>query len=87
MIFLSKNNYYDELKNKNKNKDDKEFDNSNRGNNNIKNTNIIKGVIDLRSYIAPDMERLDENGSYTGITKPTYYENELEVPIQDADDL
>ena len=64
------------------------FLNENESKKNIKkNANIKRGVIDLRSYISPDMERLDENGSYTGMTKATYYDNELEVPIQDADDL
>lgn len=46
-----------------------------------------KEVIDLTSYITPEMEQLDENGSYTGVTKATYYGEELEQPVQDADDL
>ena len=46
-----------------------------------------KEVIDLTSYITPEMEQLDENGSYTGVTKATYYGEELEEPVQDADDL
>lgn len=52
-----------------------------------KKKNNKKEVIDLRSYITPEMEKLDENGSYTGVTKATYYGEELEQPIQDADDL
>ena len=44
-------------------------------------------IIDLSKFIHPDMVNLDENGSYTGMTKDTYYYGELEEPIQDADDL
>lgn len=44
-------------------------------------------IIDLTKFIYPDMTNLDENGSYTGITKDTLLTGELEEPIQDADDL
>ncbi len=46
-----------------------------------------KPIIDLTSYISPDMVNSDVNGSYTGITADTYYNDELEEPVQDADDL
>ena len=55
--------------------------------NDKRNTDIKKDVIDLRNYITPKMANLDENGSYTGMTKATYEGEELEVPVQDADDL
>ena len=45
-----------------------------------------KRVIDLTNFISPDMVDYDENGSYTGITKDTFY-GEPEQPVQDADDL
>lgn len=63
------------------------------GKNKYKHTRInkddgnTKEVIDLTDFMKPSMVSLDENGSYTGITKDTYYYNELEEPIQDADDL
>ncbi len=44
-------------------------------------------IIDLSKFIYPDMVNLDTNGSYTGMTEDTYYNGELEEPIQDADDL
>ena len=47
----------------------------------------MKEIIDLRDFIKPEAVSLDDNGSYTGITKNTYYHDELEQPIQDADDL
>lgn len=46
-----------------------------------------KTVIDLTSYISPEMVNSDVNGSYTGVTAETYYGDELEVPVQDSDDL
>lgn len=54
---------------------------------NKKDKKSKKDIIDLTSYIKPEMSELDENGSYTGMTKATYYDKELEKPIQDADDL
>lgn len=53
---------------------------------NKKNQNK-KQIIDLTSYISPDMINSDVNGSYTGVTADTYYNDELEEPVQDADDL
>lgn len=46
-----------------------------------------KQIIDLTSYISPDMINSDVNGSYTGVTADTYYNDELEEPVQDSDDL
>ncbi len=46
-----------------------------------------KKIIDLTSYISPDMVQSDTNGSYTGMTADTFYNDEYEVPVQDADDL
>ena len=46
-----------------------------------------KKIIDLTSYISPEMVQSDTNGSYTGVTADTYYRDEYEVPVQDADDL
>lgn len=44
-------------------------------------------IIDLTSYISPDMVQSDTNGSYTGVTADTFYNGEYEEPVQDADDL
>lgn len=52
-----------------------------------KNKNKKKEIIDLTSYITPDSVMVDPNGSYTGVTAATYYGDELEEPVQDADDL
>ena len=46
-----------------------------------------KRIIDLTSYISPDMVQSDVNGSYTGTTADTYYNDEYETPVQDSDDL
>ena len=46
-----------------------------------------KKIIDLTSYISPDMVQSDTNGSYTGMTADTFYNGEYEGPVQDADDL
>lgn len=46
-----------------------------------------KKVIDLTSYINPDMANSDNLGSYTGTTKKMYETGEYEEPEQDADDL
>lgn len=53
---------------------------------NKKNQNK-KNIIDLTSYISPEMVNSDVNGSYTGIPADMYYNDELEQPVQDADDL
>lgn len=46
-----------------------------------------KPVIDLTSYLSPEIVNADINGSYTGVPSETYYNDELVEPIQDADDL
>lgn len=46
-----------------------------------------KKIIDLTSYISPEMVQSDTNGSYTGIPADTYYHDEYDIPVQDADDL
>lgn len=46
-----------------------------------------KPIIDLTSYLSPDMVNCDVDGSYTGIPADMYYNDELEQPVQDADDL
>lgn len=46
-----------------------------------------KTIIDLTSYLSPDMVNCDVDGSYTGIPADMYYNDELEQPVQDADDL
>lgn len=58
-----------------------------RGKKPVKKDKQDKQVIDLTSYLSPEMVNSDVNGSYTGVTKKTYYEDILEVPEQDADDL
>lgn len=58
-----------------------------KNNNKNKDKNKNKQIIDLTSYIKPDSVMADPNGSYTGITAATYYGEELEEPVQDADDL
>lgn len=52
-----------------------------------KNKNKKKKIIDLSSFITADDVKYDPNGSWTGTTADTYYGNELEEPVQDADDL
>lgn len=46
-----------------------------------------KEIIDLTSYLSPDIVNADPNGSYTGVTSETFYDEVLDEPIQDADDL
>lgn len=52
-----------------------------------RNNNRKKPIIDLTSYISPEMVNCDVDGSYTGIPADMYYNDELETPVQDADDL
>lgn len=54
---------------------------------NRKNNINGKKIIDLTSYISPEMVQSDTNGSYTGMTADTYYHDDYEIPVQDADDL
>lgn len=58
-----------------------------RKNKNYDELGKTKEIIDLSKFIYPDMTNLDENGSYTGMTKATYYDGVPEEPVQDADDL
>lgn len=58
-----------------------------KNNNEKKQAKNKKKIIDLTSYISPEMIQSDVNGSYTGVTKATYDGEELETPVQDADDL
>lgn len=55
--------------------------------NNNKKNQSKKPIIDLTSYLSPDMVNCDVDGSYTGIPADMYYNDELEQPVQDADDL
>lgn len=55
--------------------------------NNGREVQNSKKVIDLTSYISPDMANSDNMGSYTGTTKNSYETGEYEEPEQDADDL
>lgn len=59
----------------------------NRKNNRKKENINGKKIIDLTSYISPEMVQSDTTGSYTGMTADTYYHDEYEIPVQDADDL
>ncbi len=61
----------------------------NKNKKNKQKEEIINGkkIIDLTSYISPDMVQSDTNGSYTGMTADTFYNGEYEDPVQDADDL
>jgi hypothetical protein len=54
---------------------------------NNKNNQNKKQVIDLTSYLSPDIVDCDVDGSYTGVPADMYYNDELEQPVQDADDL
>lgn len=54
--------------------------------NNKKNNR--KEVIDLTSYMSPEIVNADVNGSYTGVPADMFYNGELDdEPVQDADDL
>ena len=46
-----------------------------------------KEVIDLTSYISPEMLQADVDGSYTGVPRETSYDDIPAEPGQDADDL
>lgn len=54
---------------------------------NKKKNNSQKEIIDLTSYLSPEMVNSDTNGSYTGVPADMYYNGELEEPVQDSDDL
>lgn len=55
--------------------------------NSKKKNKAKKEIIDLTSYLSPDIVNTDPNGSYTGVPSETFYDDELVEPIQDADDL
>lgn len=42
---------------------------------------------DLTSYLNPEIIDSDPYGMYTGVPADMYYNNELDEPVQDADDL
>lgn len=46
-----------------------------------------KKINDLTSFISAESLMFDPEGSYTGTTVETYYNNEYDLPVQDADDL
>lgn len=46
-----------------------------------------KQLVDLTSYISPEIVAADPFGSYTGVPADMYYNDELDNPVQDADDL
>lgn len=52
-----------------------------------KKNNKKKPIIDLTSYLSPDIVDADIDGSYTGVPADMYYYGDLEEPMQDADDL
>lgn len=60
---------------------------SKKTNNQKDDMDNTKEIIDLRKFFHPEVVQLDDNGSYNGITKETYYDGILEEPVQDADDL
>lgn len=60
---------------------------SNKKNKHERETANGKRIIDLTSYISPEMVRSDPNGSYTGVTADEYFHNDFDFPVQDADDL
>jgi hypothetical protein len=46
-----------------------------------------KKINDLTSFISAEDLKYDPYGSYTGTTAETYYGDEYDDPVQDADDL
>lgn len=42
---------------------------------------------DYTSFLNPEIVASDPQGMYTGVPADMYYNDELEKPIQDADDL
>lgn len=54
---------------------------------NEKKKNKKAKINDLTSFITAEDLNYDPYGSYTGTTASTYYGDEYEDPIQDADDL
>ena len=62
-------------------------DNKNKKNKHKTENANGKRIIDLTSYISPEMVQSDTNGSYTGVTADTYFHDDYDLPVQDADDL
>lgn len=56
---------------------------------NRKNDDLDKTqeIIDLRRFISSKDSFFDPQGSYTGVPNEVFYDNAVEEPIQDADDL
>lgn len=52
-----------------------------------KDKNNKKEIIDLTRFIDSESIKYDPNGMYTGTTASTFRGEELEEPVQDADDL
>ncbi len=54
-----------------------------------KNTDLEKTqeIIDLRRFISSKDSTYDPQGMYTGVPNEVFYDNAVEQPIQDADDL
>lgn len=52
-----------------------------------KNDKKKKKIVDLTSYISPEIVNSDPYGMYTGVPADMFYNGELDEPIQDADDL
>ena len=46
-----------------------------------------KEVIELTSYISPEMLQADVGASFSPVPRETYYEDIPAEPVQDADDL
>lgn len=55
--------------------------------NDDKKKNKKRKINDLTSFISPDDLNYDPFGSYTGTTASTYYGDDYDDPVQDADDL
>ena len=56
----------------------------NKSKNNKKHKNKFN---DYTSFLNPEIVASDPQGMYTGVPADMYYNDELEEPIQDADDL
>lgn len=56
-------------------------------NNNDKNKKKKSRIKDLSNFVSAEDLNFDPYGSYTGTTYDTYYGDEFDDPVQDADDL
>ena len=53
-----------------------------------KNKNKNKNKFnDYTSFLNPEIVQADPQGMYTGVPADMYYNDELDMPVQDADDL